>query len=67
MFVFRPCLFHIEGGLMFVLFLLTRVVTQKVLHKVFKNVIKNAKKITLTSFYFFFRTYVLFFIFSCEM
>ena len=52
---------------MFVMFLLTRVVTQEVLHKVVKNVIKNAKKFTLTSLYFFFRTYVLFFIFLCEM
>ena len=36
---------------MFVMFLLTRVVTQEVLHKVVKNVIKNAKKFTLTSFF----------------
>ena len=26
-FVFKPCLFHSEGGLMFVMFLLTRVLT----------------------------------------
>ena len=66
-FVFKPCLFHSEGGLMFVMFLLTRVVTQEVLHKLVKNVIKNAKKFTLTSLFFFFRTYVIFFIFSYEM